>query len=43
VDLRVVPINHSSVVPYCLRGFRGRGWMGHKDVARSFVMKMCEK
>src|SRR5262245_17711739 len=43
VDLRVVPIDHSSVVPYFLRGFRGRGWMGHKDFARSFVMKMCEK
>jgi hypothetical protein len=43
VDLRVVPIDHSSVMPDFLRGFRGRGWMGHKDAARSLVMKMCEK
>jgi hypothetical protein len=43
VDVRVIPINHSSVVPDFLRGFRGRRWMSHKADARSFEMKLCEK
>jgi hypothetical protein len=30
-------------VPDFLRDFRGRGWMGHKNAARSFVMKMRKK
>jgi hypothetical protein len=43
VDLRIVPVDHFSVMPDFLRGFRGRGWMGHRDAARSFVVKMSEK